>query len=79
MESLGIPTAPNPDGSPNLIVAVTYALLTEMYRAQTEDAVVQGCIQSGNMQILSQGANSGGPVISTGTNILPTHLYGVIQ
>ena len=79
LEECGIPTGPNPDGSPNLIVLASYAILKEVYRAQTEDAVVQGGIQPGEMMILSKGANSGGPVVSTGSNLLPTHLWGVIQ
>ena len=79
LEEAGIPTGPNPDGSPNLIVMASYAILKEVYRAQTEDAVVQGGIQPGEMMILSQGANSGGPVVSTGSNLLPTHLWGIIQ
>lgn len=79
LEEAGIPTGPNPDGSPNLIVLASYAILQEVYRAQTEDAVVQGGIQPGEMMILSQGANSAGPVVSTGSNLLPTHLWGVIQ
>lgn len=79
LEESGIPTGPNPDGSPNLIVLASYAILQEVYRAQTEDAVVQGGIQPGEMMILSQGANSAGPVVSTGSNLLPTHLWGVIQ
>ena len=79
LEDAGIPTGPNPDGSPNLIVLASYAILQEVYRAQTEDAVVQGGIQPGEMMILSQGSNSAGPVISSGSNLLPTHLWGVIQ
>jgi hypothetical protein len=79
LEEAGIPTGPNPDGSPNLIVTAAYAIINEIYRAQTEDAVVQGSIQPGEMMILSNGANSAGPVVSNGSNILPTHLWGVIQ
>lgn len=79
LEEAGIPTGPNPDGTPNLIVAAAYAIINEIYRAQTEDAVIQGSIQPGEMMILSQGSNSAGPVVSRGSNLLPTHLWGVIQ
>lgn len=79
MEGLGIPTTNNPDGSPNLIVNVLYLLLQEVYRAQTEDAVVQGSVEPGAMMIQSNGANAGGPVVSIGTNLMPTHIWGVIQ
>lgn len=79
LEEAGIPTGPNPDGSPNLIVLASYALLKEIYRAQTEDAVIQGGVMPGEMMLMSQGSNSAGPVVSLGTNLLPTHLWGVIQ
>lgn len=78
-EEDGIPMASNPDGSQNLIVKATYEILTEVYRALMEDAVIQGGIEPGAMQLLSNGANAGGPVASVGTNILPTHVWGVIQ
>lgn len=79
LEEAGIPTGPNPDGSPNLIVIAAHAIMSEVCRAMTEDAVVQGSIQPGEMAVLSEGANSGGPVVSHGSNIMPTHLWGVVQ
>lgn len=79
LEEYGIPTGPNPDGSPNLIVHAANAILQEVYRAMTEDAAVQGGINVGEMMLLSQGSNSAGTVVSTGTNLLPTHIWGVIQ
>lgn len=41
LNMMGIPTGPNPDGSPNLTVAVTYAIMKEFVRALHLDAVVQ--------------------------------------
>jgi hypothetical protein len=79
LESLGVPTKSNPDGSPNLIVSVLYETLKEIYRAQTEDAVIQGGIDASTLTIQSNGANAAGPVASVGTNILPTNIWGVIQ
>ena len=79
LEDAGIPTGPNPDGSPNLIVTASYAVLKEVYRAMAEDAVVQGGIQAGEMMIMAQGSNAAGTVVSTGSNIMPTHLWGTIQ
>ena len=79
LEEAGIPTGPNPDGSPNLIVAASSAIINEVYRAMTEDAVVQGGIKPGEMMIMSQGSNAAGQVVSTGSNLLPTHLWGLIQ
>ena len=79
LEELGIPMGANPDGSPNLIISIIYEIFNEAYRALTEEAVIQGCIEPGAMQVMSNGANGGGPMVSIGTNILPTHIWGVIQ
>ena len=79
LEELGIPMGANPDGSPNLIISIIYEIFNEAYRALTEEAVIQGCIEPGAMQVMSNGANGGGPMVSIGTNILPTHAWGAIQ
>ena len=79
LEELGIPMGANPDGSPNLIISILNEVFKEAYRAFTEDAVIQGGIEPGAMQVMSNGANGGGPMVSIGTNILPTHIWGVIQ
>ena len=79
LEELGIPMGANPDGSPNLIISILNEVFKEAYRAFTEDAVMQGRIEPGAMQVMSNGANGGGPMVSIGTNILPTHIWGVIQ
>ena len=78
LEENGIPTGPNPDGSPNKIVIAAHAIIEEIFRAMTEDACVQGGVQVGESMIISQGANAAGPVVSTGTNILPVFLSGKI-
>jgi len=79
LEEYGIPTGPNPDGSTNLNVMFVHAVVSEVYRALQEDAVVQGSIRPAEMVLLSNGSNAAGPVVSTGTNILPTHLWGLIE
>ena len=79
LEELGIPMGANPDGSPNLIISILNEVFKEAYRAFTEDAVIQGGIEPGTMQVMSNGANGGGPMVSIGTNILPTHIWGVVQ
>ena len=79
LEELGIPMGANPDGSPNLIISVLNEVFKEAYRAFTEDAVIQGGIEPGAMQVMSNGANGGGPMVCIGTNILPTHTWGVVQ
>lgn len=78
-EEMGIPTGPNPDGSPNLIVAASHAILREVYRAMAEDAVAQGGVAPGEMMIVSEGANSAGAVVSKGSNVLPTHIWAIIH
>lgn len=78
-EEYGIPTGPNPDGSKNLNVLFVHGVVSEIYRALQEDAVIQGAIKPGEMMLLSQGSNAAGVVVSNGTNILPTHLWGLIQ
>ena len=79
LEEAGIPTGPNDDGSPNLTVLQCNAIINEVVRMMTEDAVVQGSIKPGEMMVVSNGSNAGGPMVSTGTNILPTHLWGLVQ
>ena len=79
LEELGIPMGANPDGSPNLIISILNEVFKEAYRAFTEDAVIQGGIEPGAMQVMSNGANGGGPMVCIGTNILPTHTWGVVQ
>lgn len=79
LEESGIPTGPNTDGSKNLNVLLVHGIVSEIYRALVEDAVVQGCVKPGEMVLLSQGSNAAGTVISNGSNILPTHLWGLIQ
>ena len=79
LEEAGIPTGPNPDGSPNLIVAASNAIINEVYRAMVEDAVVQGGIRPGEMMIMAQGSNAAGTVISSGSNLMATYLTGIIN
>lgn len=79
MEEIGITTAPNPDGTPNKFVQFAYCITKEYVRSMTEDCVVQGGIEAASMNILSQGSNQAGPVVSTGTNLLPTNLWAVLM
>lgn len=79
LEENGIPTGPNSDGSTNLTVMLVHSIISEVYRALQEDAVVQGSIKPAEMVLLSQGSNAAGVVVSNGTNILPTHLWGLIE
>ena len=77
LEKLGIPTGPMPDGSPNLTVAMTYAIVNEVYRAMREDAVIQSVMKPGDLTIQVSGANAGGPFTAYGTNINIGHMVGL--
>lgn len=68
MNRLGIPTDPMPDGSDNLMVAYTFIVVKEIFRALKLDAVVQVGIQPGSLTIQGYGANAGGPMVVNGTN-----------
>lgn len=67
----GIYTGPNPDGSPNLLLQVIYAVIDEIYRALRHDAYGQTATAPGAFQITATGANAGGTVQVVGTNITP--------
>ena len=64
----GIPTGAMPDGSENKNVVLIRAIVDEVYRALREDANVQAAYAPGAINVISMGANSGGPVVSQGIN-----------
>ena len=64
----GIPTEAAEDGSENKTVAVVIAIVEEIYRALHQDANTQIAIQPGAINVITSGANSGGPMISQGIN-----------
>lgn len=75
----GIPTDKLPDGTPNLMLKFARAITREIYRSLKEDANIQVAIPSGVLNITTTGANAAGPVVSTGTNILPGKGLGLLQ
>ena len=64
----GIPTEAAEDGSENKTVAVVIAIVEEIYRALHQDANTQIAIQPGAINVITSGANIGGPMISQGIN-----------
>ena len=74
-----IPTDPLPDGSENKTVQIALAIVDEVYRAIREDANIQIAYAPGTISILSNGANSAGPVISQGVNINFCKGQGIVQ
>lgn len=78
-QKLGIPTGPNEDGSPNLINQYTYNLVKEIFNALQNEAVITASIPKATLLVETTGANGGGPVICTGTNLTDTNSRGIIQ
>lgn len=74
---IGIPVGPNPDGSPNLINKHDYGLVNAVTNAFLKNAVVQVGIPAGSLLIQVNGANAGGPIVATGTNLTNTLAYGI--
>ena len=76
---IGIPTGPNPDGSENKINQYTYNVVKCICDAIQNDASVQVAIPMNSIMIQAQGGNMGGPVVSTGYNILDSISRGIIR
>ena len=75
----GAPTGPLCDGSPNKMNSLIYVLVSEIYRELCENGVVEVAIPPGSLMITGTGANAGGPVVITGTNLAPGKAMGVIR
>jgi hypothetical protein len=69
-EKIGIPSGPLENGQPNVMEEYTKVMTDEIVSAIQNDMKVDVAIDSG-MQVISTGANSGGPVVSTGVNPTP--------
>ena len=69
MAKEGIPTDNLPDGTPNMMNKMVYAVVKETFRALKEDANIQVALGPGSVNIVATGGNAGGPVTVTGPNI----------
>lgn len=69
----------NIDGSDNLMNEFIKVIVDEVFRAIKEDANLQITVPIGSLTINASGANAGGPINVTGTNINFGKGYGVIQ
>jgi hypothetical protein len=78
-KSAGIDTEPGPNGEENLINKYSYALSKAIVDALKNDASVQVAIPMQSLLIQANGANAGGPVVATGTNLLDSIGNGIIQ
>lgn len=70
LEKQGIPTGPNPDGSPNLTNVMVCSITSEIFRALKEDCNIQIGIGPGNIVI-------GG--VGGGTNANHVKGVGILQ
>jgi hypothetical protein len=75
----GAPTGVLPDGSPNKMNSLIYLIASEVFRELTENGVVEVAIPPSSLIITGTGANAGGPVVITGTNVTPTKAWGQMR
>jgi hypothetical protein len=75
----GIPTGENPDGSDNLINVYTHNVVKGIVDALKNDAAVHVNIPMQSLLIQVMGANAGGPVTCTGSNILDSIGQGILR
>jgi len=68
-EKEGIPTGVNEDGSPNLIAQTEYARARALINHLQTYAVVNTIIKPDTFNIVGTGANAGGPMSVTSSNI----------
>lgn len=79
MQSAGIPTGPNPDGSPNLIGGMAAAITQSIVDEICEYGAVSVSSKPGDIVIQATGGNAGGPVTVVGTNINFSSMKGIMQ
>lgn len=72
----GIPTGPLSEGTPNAMEELVRIILEEMVDAIQNEMRVDVAVDIG-MQVISAGANAGGPVASNGTNPSPHTAIGI--
>ena len=58
---------------------MAYIIVDEIYRALREDASIQGAAAPGAVNVQTTGGNAGGPVISTGFNLTPFKIMGIMS
>lgn len=63
----GIKTDMMEDGQENFLNIYTKAVVTEIFRAMSEDAKIQVCIGPGSATSIGTGGNAGGPVTVVST------------
>lgn len=69
LEKVGIPTGPMPDGSVNLNVAMTFAIVKEVQRMIKEDMQCEGGQQPGSVNV-QVGPSGTGTNLNTGRTFI---------
>lgn len=78
-KAIGIPTDENEDGTPNLVNQYTYAITKAILDEIKNNGLVQIVIPKNTLVIQSTGTNSGGPMVSFGTNKTDTLARGIVR
>lgn len=73
---IGIPNGPLENGKPNVMEGLVKIMSEEWVSAAQDDMRVDAAVDQG-MVVTSVGANSGGPVASTGANPAPHTATGI--
>lgn len=75
-KEIGIPNGPLANGSPNVMEALVGIICEEIVDSIQNELRIDVAVDPG-MNVLSYGANSGGPVVSNGNNVAPHSAVGV--
>lgn len=79
LPEIGFNTGVNPDGSANMMNQYTKIICEELIKEIQNHALVDCAVNSGQININSSGACAVGPVTTTGTNIMPFSIKGVLR
>ncbi len=74
----GIPTGPLQEGVPNAMEEFARIIIEEVFDSIQNEMRIDAAVDQG-MQIISTGANAGGPVLSNGTNPFPHTSVGIAR
>ncbi len=74
----GIPTGPLSEGIPNSMEEFARIIIEEVFESIQNEMRIDAVVDQG-MQVVSAGANAGGPVLSNGVNTAPHTGIGVAR
>ena len=70
LAKLGIPTGVMPDGSPNLTIGNSYAIVNEVFRAFKFDLNIQAALQPSSLNVVVAGGTGANVTTGNGNVIL---------